>query len=184
MPTEILATDLLGIELGTGQKNRRYPCGRWFVEFDDVPPDLPLEIANDWLLEHDRPWNAGLVQMRLRQGDDWWLRVRIEQFRRHVTRVIEQYYGTNYRNLTPPLVTVDWLSDKWCRLNTVESHGGGSSYAFVALADNFTRALGQVTAGDVHKPDGYKRAAKHRRGSVYQDDFGNCAGPHGVAYLR
>lgn len=60
----------------------------------------------------------------------------------------------------------------------------GAVYAFVALIDFATKELGTVRAGDIHKPASWAQPAKHRRGSIYQADFGNCAGPYGIAYMK
>lgn len=164
--------------------NRQYPCGRWFVRIADVPPDLPLEIAADWLDDHDRSEMAKLVRVRLEKGDDWWLRFQIDQFVRHVNNVIQRHYHERFPNLTPPTIVTDYMSDKWCRLLVTENGRSRSVYGFVALVDNTTRTMGHVTAGDIHKSESYKRPAKHARGSVFQDDYNNCAGPYGIAYLR
>lgn len=61
---------------------------------------------------------------------------------------------------------------------------GTGVYGFVALADFENKQLGQVKTGDIHKAASWKIPAKHARGSVFADDFGNCAGPYGIAYLR
>ena len=61
---------------------------------------------------------------------------------------------------------------------------GGGVYGFVALVDFSNKQLGQVKTGDIHKAASWTTPAKHARGSVFADDFGNCAGPYGIAYLR
>ena len=73
----------------------------------------------------------------------------------------------------------DYLSDKWCRI-IVDT----SAYAFVALIDYANKTLGAVKRGDIHRPATWKAPAKHKRGSVWADDFGNCLGAYGISYLR
>jgi hypothetical protein len=82
----------------------------------------------------------------------------------------------------------DYLSPKWCRIMVLEERNGTytetSVYCFVCLQDGQTKALGVVKAGDIHKTATAKAPAKHARGSVFQEDFGNCLTPHGIVYLK
>lgn len=55
--------------------------------------------------------------------------------------------------------------------NPTDQHG--SAYCFIDTA-----------TGDIFKPDGFKRPAKHARGNIRSADPLACCGPHGVAYLR
>lgn len=42
-----------------------------------------------------------------------------------------------------------------------------------------------MTNGDILKPAGYNKPAKHSRGSIFAVDFGkSCMTPHGPNYLR
>lgn len=117
------------------------------------------------------------------------LRARIDAFVIHADNQSKVYFDANKYVLPPPTHRADYISDKWCRVVVVEhwqdgtEHSGGV-YAFVCLQDGFTKTLGTLTAGDIHKPAGHKSAAKHARGNVFQGDFNNCAGPLGIAYLR
>lgn len=112
------------------------------------------------------------------------LRERIAAFVEFLANTTAKYFAVNYPNLTPPKFTADYMSDKWCRI--VKEDGSSRSVtAFVALQDNRTNALGQVTAGDIHKAAGWPKPAKHKRGSVFVEDFGNCITPDGhIIYLR
>ena len=40
--------------------------------------------------------------------------------------------------------------------------------------------------GNIYKPDGWKRPARHIRGSIFDPNFsiGKALGPYGVAYLK
>lgn len=108
-------------------------------------------------------------------------RDRIEAFVAHVTELKTKYYAANYTNLTPPKHELEY-GDKWAKVWQVDS--GRSCYAFVALCDFENKQLGKVKRGDIHKPASWKAPAKHARGSVFSVDFGNCANPHGLTYLR
>ena len=39
------------------------------------------------------------------------------------------------------------------------------------------------TNGDILKPEGWKKPAKHPRGNIYEDDCMQFVGPHGPAYM-
>jgi uncharacterized protein YwbE len=50
--------------------------------------------------------------------------------------------------------------------------------------DYQTKGLGVLKSGDIHKADGFKKAAKHARGSVLDIMTWTCADPYGIKYLR
>jgi hypothetical protein len=52
------------------------------------------------------------------------------------------------------------------------------------LEDGSTKTLGNLKAGDIHKPSGWTAPAKHARGSVFAEDFGNCAQEYSIKYLK
>lgn len=111
-------------------------------------------------------------------------RARIEAFVAHCTELKTKYYAANYTNLTPPRHELEY-GDKWAKIWQVDTSGTSRScYAFVALCDFENKQLGKVKQGDIHKPASWKAPAKHSRGSVFNVDFNNCAGPHGIQYLR
>lgn len=118
------------------------------------------------------------------------LRVRIVAFVKHLDAIMAKHWAdNNYTFAPPPTHRADYISAKWCRVVRLEVRAGkpevASVSAFVCLADNSTKALGAVRAGDIHKPDGYIRAARHARGTVWADEFGGAVGPGGhVNYLR
>ena len=61
----------------------------------------------------------------------------------------------------------------------------GSVYCFVRATNGRTRTLGELNAGDLHKPASYKAPAKHARGNLFEQDYGlHCAGPYGLQYLK
>jgi hypothetical protein len=100
----------------------------------------------------------------------------------------EHWKRMNFTFSPPPKHRADYISDKWVRVVNLEERNGAwvdaSVYAFVALQDGYTKALGFVKAGDIHKAASYKTPAKRARGSVFQEDFGRCLTEHGVVYLR
>lgn len=100
--------------------------------------------------------------------------------------VIKPYYAEHYKNIPhPDFVTAEYGGGRWCRLvKKTPGLEGGSAYGFICLESGYTKTLGHLTAGDIHKPAGWKAPAKHRRGSVLDKATWNCAGPHGMAYLR
>lgn len=94
----------------------------------------------------------------------------------------EYYARQGFTFESPPKHTADYISDKWCRIVTNGTHQR-SVYCFVALQDNYTKALGTVKAGDIHKAAGWKAPAKHARGNVFQENFAVCLTEHGAVYL-
>lgn len=50
---------------------------------------------------------------------------------------------------------------------------GTSIYCFIEKA-----------TGDILKPEGLKKPAKHPRGNIHNKDALACCGPYGVAYLK
>lgn len=118
------------------------------------------------------------------------VRARIDAFVKHAdARVADYFKERNYDLLTPPTHRADFISEKWCRIVTVEHYVNGTTrvggvYAFVALIDGYTKTLGAVRAGGIYMAASFKKPAKHARGSVFSADFDNCAGPYGINYLR
>ncbi|MBM4077025.1 MAG: hypothetical protein FJ267_15455 [Planctomycetes bacterium] len=112
------------------------------------------------------------------------LKDRIDVFVKHADSVTKEYWERQgFTFAPPPTHQADFISGKWCRIVTVENGQPRSVYAFVCLQDGFTKALGTVKAGDIHKAASFKAPAKHARGNVMQDGFNNCATPHGIVYL-
>lgn len=105
------------------------------------------------------------------------LQNRIALFFEHCKKTYEDYCDTN--NFTIRDSFSIQYADKWAKIVK-----GNSVYGFIALVDFENKQLGQVKTGDIHKAASWKIPAKHARGSVFADDFGNCAGPYGIAYLR
>lgn len=100
----------------------------------------------------------------------------------------DYYKRSNFTFAPPPKHRADYTSDKWARIVVMEERNGvvqvTSVYCFVCLKDGFTKALGAVKAGDIHKAATFKAPAKHARGSVFQDNLGNSLTEHGAVYLK
>lgn len=115
------------------------------------------------------------------------LKTRIEAFVAHCDKVkLDNDKRNNY--VLPPTVHGVTYSAKWAKISEMRNYEGklraASTYALICLEDGNTKGLGNVKAGDIHKPASVNAPAKHARGSVFQEDFGNCAGPYGIVYLR
>jgi hypothetical protein len=93
-----------------------------------------------------------------------------------------------YTMLQREVLVVDRLDKMvriWKRPENAPPGNRGSAYAFIALVDNDTKALGHVRRGDVMKSASWKVPAKHARGNIFDADNGlNCTGEYGIAYLR
>ena len=117
------------------------------------------------------------------------LQERINLFVSKADEVTATYWhNSGYTHAPPPKHRADYLSDKWCRVVTVEERNGtptdSSVYAFICLQDGQTRALGVLRKGDIHKAASFKAPAKHARGNVLNELFPNCLTPWGIVYLK
>ena len=66
---------------------------------------------------------------------------------------------------------------------TTAPFGQKSVYAFIAM-DNFeNKKLGQVVQGDIFKPATWSQPAKHKRGTLYDQNTWVCFGKYSVQYL-
>lgn len=114
-------------------------------------------------------------------------RAAIEAFAAHCKQLTQEYYTASDYSFPGPDYVLDY-GDKWCKIWR-RDHGtpagrNGSAYAFIALCDFENKQLGKVKQGDIHKSATFKAPAKHARGNVFTPGYNNCAGPHGIAYMR
>ena len=117
------------------------------------------------------------------------IKARIADFVKAADETVAAHWTQQgYTHSKPPTHRADYISDKWVRVVTIEERGGkpvvGSVYAFIALVDYSTKALGNVNAGGIHKAAGFKVPAKHERGNVFADDFRKCLTAYGIVYLK
>lgn len=114
----------------------------------------------------------------------------IESFLQHIDQIQDDYWLASGYTHPQPTHRVEYLSAKWAKIITVERRGlnneqpSQSVYCFICLQDGETKTLGKLQAGDIHMAASWKAPAKHARGSILTADFNNCAGPHGVCYLK
>jgi hypothetical protein len=73
-----------------------------------------------------------------------------------------------------PKLAVDSQGKRYVRIVEIDPHHGGrSAWAFI-----------DVATGDILKPDGYKRPAKHARGNIFDaNPVARCTA-YGPEYLR
>jgi hypothetical protein len=111
------------------------------------------------------------------------LKTRIDALIEHADQLVAKYWQEqSYNFAPPPKHHVEFISPKWARVVQVDSQK--KVYCFVCLQDGSTKALGTVNAGDIHKAASWKAPAKHARGNVFQEDFGNCLTLYGVVCLK
>ena len=115
---------------------------------------------------------------------------RINEFVKVADQISVEYWERmEYTFAKPPQHQANYISHKWVRVVTLDVPNEGeprvsSVYAFIALIDGNTKALGSFKAGDIFKPAGWKAPAKHARGSVFDADFQKALTPNGVVYLK
>lgn len=115
---------------------------------------------------------------------------RINEFVKVADQISVEYWAKmEYTFAKPPQHQSNCISYKWVRVVTLDVPNEGeprvsSVYAFIALIDGNTKALGSFKAGDIFKPAGWKAPAKHARGNVFDDDFRKALTPNGVVYLK
>lgn len=109
---------------------------------------------------------------------------RVDAFIKHVEQVfITENTARGYK--FPPATIRMEIRSKWIVLLRVDTSLSAGVYAFIAREDfSNNKVLGNVKKGDIHRPASFKAAAKHARGSIFTNDFGNCAGPYGITYLK
>jgi hypothetical protein len=106
----------------------------------------------------------------------------------HANKVISDHWAERGYTYAPaPTVEVESIGASFARIVTREHrHDGtssiGSVYCFIAMKDSNTKGLGIVKEGDILKPAGYNKPAKHARGNIWTDL--TKLTPYGVEYLK
>lgn len=109
---------------------------------------------------------------------------RIQDLVKHISGVFQKNHDENKLKWPIDVLELHW-GPKWCKIDRRNQlNKGASVYCFVAITDFSNKQLGSVKTGDIHMPASFRIPAKHARGSIFQEDFGNCCGPYGVKYLR
>lgn len=81
------------------------------------------------------------------------------------------YFAKNFKSLKPPTISIDPGAKKYLRI--VQDNGTQRSvYCFVDKA-----------TGDILKADGWRRPAKHVRGSIFDNAGKGAITPWGVHYI-
>jgi len=111
----------------------------------------------------------------------------IDAFVLHANAKTKEYWD-NQKYTSAPTHRIINTSSQWAKIVVVDNqHNGtskdGSVYAFVAMKDGQTKALGQIKTGDIHRPASYNAPAKHARGNVFLPNFGNAVNQFSIRYL-
>jgi hypothetical protein len=111
------------------------------------------------------------LELTQAQASEGVFQVALDAFLDSIRQLQAAYFAKNFKNLTPPTISVDPGAKKYIRI--VQDNGTQRSvYCFVDKA-----------TGDILKADGWKRPAKHARGSIYIDAGKSAITPYGVHYL-
>jgi hypothetical protein len=95
----------------------------------------------------------------------------LEAFRAALQAMLAEHHALAKNVGAAPEIELQ-VGQKYARIVYI-TWGNGQAYGFVDLA-----------TGDLLKADGWKKPAKHKRGSIFNaDPLGGC-GPYGMAYLR
>lgn len=87
-------------------------------------------------------------------------------------KLITDYYTQNLPKLSIPTLSIDEGSKLLKIVKKEQEHEYGSAFAFIAKCDNFTKALGNVKAGDILKVASFSQAAKGARGNLLDNHNG------------
>lgn len=100
---------------------------------------------------------------------------RLEQFMAALQLKIGNAYANHHPETESPIMET-MMGPRYIRIvrrnNAAEK--SGSAYGFIDRAN-----------GDIFKPAGWRAPAKHRRGNIFEDDFGlHCCNMYSIEYLR
>lgn len=95
----------------------------------------------------------------------------ILDFAKKLQALLQEHHRINKHAFTSTIEVE--TGKKYARIVRCDSGPARSAYAFVSIED-----------GNIYKPDGWKRPAKHARGNIFDDKPLACCGVYGVAYLR
>ncbi len=103
----------------------------------------------------------------------------LESFLMRAQTMIDEYYAKHYKNLKAPKLVKD-PGRRYVRIwrreldndGNIRNDNRGSAYCFIDKN------------GDILKPDGWKKPAKHARGNIFDADPLEAVNPHGANYLR
>jgi hypothetical protein len=96
----------------------------------------------------------------------------LADFLASIRQLLSAHYLKNFKHLTVPTISVDPGGQKYLRV----VRDDGSSRSVYCFVDKAT--------GDILKADGWKRPAKHARGSIYDNAGKGPITPYGVHYLK
>ena len=108
----------------------------------------------------------------------------IEQFVKVADQKTADYYNRSQYKMPVPKHQANIISEKWCRVVVVEQGKTTSVYGFICLQDGFTKTLGALKRGDIHKAASFKAPAKTARGNIFDPNFPNCLTWAGIVYLK
>lgn len=101
-----------------------------------------------------------------------------------VQRISDDNYNKNFPSL-PHDKFYSERGSKFLAIDHLCSNGQRMVFCFIAACDSQSKGMGMVKKGDILKPDGWKKPAKHARGNLFNADKGiGCVGPYGVQYLK
>lgn len=102
---------------------------------------------------------------------------RFEEWVADCQKMIDNYQEAHGYTNIPRFLHAERLKLRmrvWCKYRSDPPGNRGSAYAFVDLK-----------TGDIFRPDGWKRPAKHARGNIFDEFKGlGSMGPFGAAYLK
>lgn len=100
---------------------------------------------------------------------------------------VEHFTNNNYTFARPTIHKAE-IGDKWAKIFKYDDVGGtykqSSIHSFICMKDGFTKTLGNLKAGDIHKPASYKAPAKTARGNLFDTNYPKCITHYGPVYLR
>lgn len=117
-----------------------------------------------------------------------------------LTTAIEAWLAAVTTNVLAPQVNDEWAKrgivykrlsidygKMYAKIISSGYHAGRSSWAFVALADGMSKAMGSYKRGDIFKAASWAAPAKYARGNVFDTSHGPTCNVHrwtGPEYLK
>lgn len=116
------------------------------------------------------------------------LQKRIQDLLDYADKLAVQHWEEQKFSTPPSVHRIRSIGPQWCKIGLVTRYHGHPDqdtaiYAFISMRDGHTSALGKIPCGGIYMPASHLQPAKNVRGSIFDEDFGDCLTHSGVKYM-